>query len=170
VTFGGSGNAIRSIPELVPTLKNTIAYADQGDILQIIGGPSCYYGWLLWEVLTIHGDIGWTPETEDGKDFWLEPLYSYKPCSDAPASRLQIGDTAMVVYFPDDPNRVRSKSSKSGEHLGWLYPGDFVEILDGPECGNNMVWWKVRVDTNGLTGWTAEGDNSNYWIVLVPKQ
>ena len=42
-----------------------------------------------------------------------------------------------------------------------------MEILDGPQCVDNWTWWKVREPSTGLTGWTVEGDGSQYW--LVPK-
>jgi hypothetical protein len=43
-----------------------------------------------------------------------------------------------------------------------------MEILDGPACKNQWVWWYVRAEKNGLVGWTAEGDAENYWLVPAP--
>ena len=72
VSFGGRWNAIRSSPDTHPS-DNIIYRAQEGEAMQIIGGPLCNYGFLLWEVYTDTGYLGWTPET-DGNEFWLVPL------------------------------------------------------------------------------------------------
>jgi Tol biopolymer transport system component len=42
-----------------------------------------------------------------------------------------------------------------------------MDILAGPTCQNGWVWWEIRSLTTGLTGWTAEGDGQNYWLLPV---
>ncbi len=82
VSFSGGANAIRSDPDTNPS-DNIIGKAYGGDILQIIGGPECNYGWILWEVEAYTDSgilIGWTPETPDGEDFWLLPCASRSQC------------------------------------------------------------------------------------------
>jgi hypothetical protein len=69
-TIGGS-NAIRPSPDL--TGATITGYALPGEVLLIIGGPVCNYGWLVWQVETQYGLQGWTPET-NGKDYWLIPV------------------------------------------------------------------------------------------------
>jgi hypothetical protein len=89
-------------------------------------------------------------------------------CYGAPETRLKVGDIASVSLVPPDPNTVRKEPNKKAQKLGSIQPGEKVEILDGPICANNWVWWKVKSLESGLTGWTPEGDPKNYW--LVPEE
>ncbi len=41
--------------------------------MELLSGPRCSWGWLIWEVMTETGHRGWTPES-NGKEFWLIPL------------------------------------------------------------------------------------------------
>jgi hypothetical protein len=99
--------------------------------------------------------------TPGAKPTWL-------PCPGIYHSRLYVGDKVTVSYDPPLPNRVRSQPSTAGTYLGMLQPGEKVEIIGGPVCSNQWIWWQVRSLSSGLTGWTAEGDNKGYW--LVPAQ
>ena len=67
----GGSNAIRPYPDL--TGATVAGYALPGEVLLVIGGPVCNYGWLVWQVETQYGLQGWTPET-NGKDYWLIPV------------------------------------------------------------------------------------------------
>lgn len=87
-------------------------------------------------------------------------------CPGAPPTRLSIGMRAYVSFDPPDPNRVRTQPSRSADIVGDMMPGTKMTILDGPGCASNWVWWKVRSD-DGLVGWTAEGDQSAYWLVPI---
>jgi hypothetical protein len=71
VSYDGGSNAIRPSPDL--TSAAIIGYALPGEVLKIIGGPICNYGWLVWQVETQYGLQGWTPET-NGTDYWLIPV------------------------------------------------------------------------------------------------
>ncbi len=93
---------------------------------------------------------------------------SRSACPGARPSRLHIGDRAYVSYDPPDPNRVRAQPGTDASVLGRIYPGEEVLILDGPECANGWVWWKVQSLETGLTGWTSEGDLQAYWLVPFP--
>lgn len=95
-----------------------------------------------------------------------EPGATWQPCEGAPSSQLHVGDRAMVGLEPPIPNRVRDKPSMdTGKVLGQIQPGEEIEILEGAECSNQMVWWKVKSLEKDLTGWTAEGDKEGYWLV-----
>jgi hypothetical protein len=73
VSYGGGPNGIRSAPDVHP---NNIFYrAPEGEWMQILEGPKCSWGWLIWKVKTETGYTGWTPES-DGKEFWLIPIDS----------------------------------------------------------------------------------------------
>ena len=76
VSMGGGRNAIRWTAD-VTTGENIIGYAAPGEYLEIIGGPECSFGWLLWEVRAPDGQIGWTPET-DGKRYFLDMALPFR--------------------------------------------------------------------------------------------
>ena len=69
-------NAIRSDPDLHPA-DNIIYRAPSGSGMQIIEGPFCSWGWLVWKVRTDNGVEGYTPES-NGKQRWLIPDESRK--------------------------------------------------------------------------------------------
>ena len=93
---------------------------------------------------------------------------TWMPCPGIYFSRLYVGDIASVSFDPPLPNRVRSQPSMTGVNLGMLQPGERVEIIGGPVCSNQWIWWEVRSKASGLTGWTAEGDSKAYWLVPAP--
>ena len=98
----------------------------------------------------------------------IVPLYGpWEACPGTYWSNLRVGDTAMVSQDPPLPNRVRQTPNKQGEVLGQIPPGENLLILDGPECANGWVWWYISAENQNLSGWTAEGDETSYWLILV---
>lgn len=94
---------------------------------------------------------------------------TWSPCAGTYPSRLHVGMTAMVSYNPPLANRVRSEPNTTTDNIvGLLQPGEKMEILEGPVCSQGWIWWRVRSLSTGLTGWTAEGDASSYWLEPVP--
>ncbi|MGC1379307.1 MAG: G5 domain-containing protein, partial [Anaerolineales bacterium] len=89
----------------------------------------------------------------------------WSPCSGSYPTRLWKGGYAYVNPNPPLANRMHSGLGKSYEVTGQLAPGDAVEILDGPQCADNWVWWKARALKTNLVGWTSEGDVSGYWLI-----
>jgi hypothetical protein len=88
-------------------------------------------------------------------------------CNGFMLSRLVIGQRGRVT--PGDPNRMRSNPSTGGQIVGQI-PGEGVfNVLEGPICdtANGIAWWRVEYD--GLTGWTAEGQGNNYWTEPVNR-
>ena len=167
IDFNEGRNAIRSSPDTHPS-DNKIGFAEVGEVLWLVGGPECNYGWLLWEVRMINGVQGWTPET-DGSKFFLMPIATWQACPDAPKSRLHVGDEALVGSDPPTANRVRQQASSDSTKVGTINPDEHVEIIGGPQCNQGLVWWEIRSLSGSLSGWTAEGDASSYWLVpLIP--
>jgi hypothetical protein len=116
-----------------------------------------------------------TMSTSELSTMWaLTPTYAlpstptlrpYIACMGARVSRLEVGDTAYVSLSPI-PNQIRSEPSlETGEIIGQAAPGEMLEILDGPSCADDLVWWRVRVESTGLVGWTGEGDFDGWWLV-----
>jgi hypothetical protein len=95
------------------------------------------------------------------------PLVPWTACPNTLLSRLRVGYHAFVSLDPPDPNRIREQPGTQARVLGQIQPGEEIEILEGPACVNGWVWWKVRSQKTGLTGWTAEGKTNIYWLVPI---
>jgi hypothetical protein len=87
------------------------------------------------------------------------------PCQGSYPSRLHVGDQAYVAYDPPFNNNVRAKPDLDGKLVGQIEPGEEFIVLDGPECSNDWVWWQISSLGQDLEGWTAEGDEEDYWLV-----
>lgn len=86
-------------------------------------------------------------------------------CSGLP-TRLVDQSRAQVVPGTG-PGHIRAGIESS---IDWLeiVEGDFVTILQGPECGPsqlNQTWY--RVSYANVTGWMSEGNQSTYWLEPV---
>lgn len=92
---------------------------------------------------------------------------AYSACPNAYPSVLHMGDVAMVSIDPPKENNLRDKPSTEAPITGTIEPGEKVNIIGGPECMNVYVWWKVTSQSSTRTGWTAEGDWNDYWLVKV---
>jgi WD40 repeat protein len=77
--------------------------------------------------------------------------------------RLTIGTQARVEAG-GFPNLIRSLPGTSGDLLGQIEAGATFDVVAGPRCSllDKIVWWQVNY--NGITGWTAEGDDGDYWL------
>ena len=85
-------------------------------------------------------------------------------CPGAPDTRLKSGERAYASALSSTPNRLRSAPTTSAEIVGLIQPRQVLELLDGPQCAGGYVWWKVRLLGLDLSGWTAEGSPSSYWL------
>ena len=97
----------------------------------------------------------------------LQPIPA--PNCAADWTKLYPGATAAVTgEDTDPPNVVRAGPGKSNEVIFNLYPKSIVKILEGPVCADGLVYWKVENSLiPGGVGWTAEGNNAEYWLVMV---
>jgi serine/threonine protein kinase len=102
----------------------------------------------------------------------LTPTVTPKPteapmvvCVDTYPSYLKIGIIAIISPSPQ-ANRLRDAPGLDAPILGRLLPGEKISIFEGPECKDQMVWWKVRgVDDPNKVGWTSEGLAGAYWVI-----
>jgi dipeptidyl aminopeptidase/acylaminoacyl peptidase len=104
------------------------------------------------------------PADDNFPDWSVVSIEEPKDCQGSLSTRLHIGDTVYVSYRPPLSNRLREQPNLSAKILDLLKPGTTLQVLDGYVCGGGYRFWKVR-EANGLTGWTAEGDLMNYWLV-----
>lgn len=93
------------------------------------------------------------------------PVPTWQPCPATYPSRLYVGDTVMVSTNPPLANRVRQAPNTGSVILGMIQPGEQAKVIGGPVCSNQWIWWQVTSLSTGLTGWTAEGDISSYWLI-----
>lgn len=85
-------------------------------------------------------------------------------CPGAPATRLQKNDFAYASTTTTTSSNIRSSAGTSATIVGLLQAGKAVQLIDGPQCADGYVWWKVRLLSGSLTGWTAEGKGADYWL------
>ena len=135
-------------------------------------------------ILTDKGDVYRSPLSDWGPPqlqargadpswplFIMQPatrLY-WQACEGAAFSRLAVGDRAEVSEATPTANRLRDAPGlQAGRSLGLIAPGEGLVVLEGPACSDGLVWWRVRVATSGLEGWTAEGDMAGAWLLPSP--
>jgi hypothetical protein len=146
---------------------------------EVIEGPICINGVAWWgihlQTLAIQGEM----QLDESVMYWIEEaqsestnngfLYNVFPvsrtntdCSDTLRSYfLPIGQPAYVLAGRG-ANNVRSQPSLSGELMGSIPEGAVFDILDGPVCADNIIWW--RVNYKRLLGWTAGGDSEARFV------
>ena len=87
----------------------------------------------------------------------LKPIAS--GCELAPL--LSPGQQATIS--PGLANRVRESASLAADVIGTIEASDVVRIDKGPVCVDGYHWYYVRNER--VTGWTAEGSGSEYWLL-----
>ncbi len=96
------------------------------------------------------------------------PSLLWMLCNEAFPTNLRVGINAIVNQNPSIPNRVRIEPNNESVIIGYIQPGETVEILAGPVCNNGWVWWNIISLQSGLTGWTSEGNGVDYWLIPAP--
>jgi hypothetical protein len=90
----------------------------------------------------------------------------YYPLPDCVASRLHVGDTAMVS-FVGGANGIRTSADVSIDNIeAYAQPGDQLIIMDGPWCSYGTIVWLVKTGA-GYIGFTPEGNGEVYWLLPV---
>lgn len=85
-------------------------------------------------------------------------------CEGTLPSILSIGTAAQVANTDGIPLRVRE--TPGGAVVTEIVEGTAFTVVDGPECFNGYTWWQLELDS-GATGWSAEGDNEDYWVEVL---
>ncbi len=86
-------------------------------------------------------------------------------CGNALVTRLRVNGYAYVNPEPPLPNNLRENAGEDSPLIGDIQPGQAMKLLAGPKCVSGSFWWQVQTFETDLTGWTAEGDGQNYWLV-----
>ncbi len=154
-------NRIRTEASFYSTV---VGYIPAGATFKVLSGPLCNV-YTNWYQVSYNGVTGWTAEGDGSSVYWLEPLiYTPPPVPACPLqTRLSIGGYGRVT--PGLPNSLRSGAGQYGGtvRIGQIPAGGLFSVLSGPACASDGRWW-WQVNYNGVTGWTAEGQNSTYWV------
>jgi hypothetical protein len=98
--------------------------------------------------------------TDSGTDVETNP----GDCAGTLAPRLTVGNQARIT--PGAPNKIRSAPTLAGTQIGSI-PGESIfSVVGGPQCADGFLWWQVIYQ--GVTGWTANGDGTEYWVEPYP--
>lgn len=81
-------------------------------------------------------------------------------------SRLTIsmGISSRVAYTDGNDMRIRSAPGLSSSVVTKVPEGTDFTILDGPKCADGITWWKIRTQSNNISGWVAESDGKIYLL------
>jgi hypothetical protein len=92
-----------------------------------------------------------------------------KSCPGAPPIRVEIGDRVRVMENNGKPLYMRS-NPVVGKNIQWyLYGGAELKILLGPECSDDVSFFKVEDLSNGHVGWVPEAvADSNSYLISKP--
>jgi hypothetical protein len=110
------------------------------------------WGWGQWR-LAAAGNVS-APPASDAYAFAIT-------CPGFMPSRMVLGATGYVT-IGGGANNLRAQPTRSGDLLAQIPEGGAFTVVEGPTCAEDMAWW--RVTYNGVTGWTAEGQGSVYWL------
>jgi hypothetical protein len=73
------------------------------------------------------------------------------------ALAFRAGDVYIVTEKGGTPPlNMRGKPSKFAPVVASLKKDTYIEIMEGPEKADGLVWWKVKVFGSEATGWVAE--------------
>lgn len=85
-------------------------------------------------------------------------------------SRLFVHSSASVAFTDGSNMRLRAAPGFSQEVLAKISEGTRLVIMDGPQCVDNSIWWKVLVlfGDGPSSGWMTEEQNGAY--LLQPEK
>jgi SH3-like domain-containing protein len=93
--------------------------------------------------------------------------YEYRPCFQGASAgyvrpRLTIGVKGYSLIKKNI--NIRYEPGIDSKIIGQLSPRKIFKVLDGPQCRDGFVWWKI--DHGKIKGWVAEADPSTfvYWL------
>lgn len=84
-------------------------------------------------------------------------------CRSVLPSRLWTGALARVTITNGLPLRVRNEPGVDGRWIESMDEGTRMTVHDGSVCLDGMYWWQIE-STDGLRGWAAEADDTDYFI------
>ncbi len=91
-------------------------------------------------------------------------------CSSIKPSRLVIGDVARIPPELGSVFRlnIRAAAGRESPVVARLYAGEWITIVGGPDCADNLTWWRIQTD-DGRSGWAAESDKGGYYMTPIQR-
>ena len=94
------------------------------------------------------------------------PIYQYyEACPGAPRSQVRPGGKVMVTYRLS-PLPVRAEPGVSAEAVDQIPAGETADVVEGPMCVDNFVWWKLHSESLYVTGWAPEREDESSAYLL----
>ena len=120
--------------------------------------------YTLWQQVLYDGDQAPAATAPPAVIQPTQPGSGGAECLGVPPARLTVGGQGRVT--PGLPNKLRSAPSTSAAQVGNI-PGEGVfSVIGGPECADGFLWWQINYE--GAIGWTASGNNEEYWVEPYP--
>jgi hypothetical protein len=69
-------------------------------------------------------------------------------------------DVGILVRVEQGSLLVIRSEPIIGDLVGRVGPLSVVNIVDGPSCAGDTVWWRVSIDALNLSGWATENNLS----------
>lgn len=124
----------------------------------VLEGPVDTDGYRWWRVGT-NQLAGWVAEG-DGAEAWLSAQIGER----RPVSRaVRLGDDVVVTTGEGGFLKVRIEPGLGAPVEHELDSESQLNVTEGPVEADGYRWWKVT-DGQDVTGWAAEGDNTDRWL------
>ena len=93
----------------------------------------------------------------------VEAVPTSEPNPSICALEPQLSPGQQAAVSPGLANRVRSAASLNAEVVGSIQAGEVVTVVQGPLCAGGYYWYSVQ--GAGISGWTVEGIDGDYWLL-----
>jgi hypothetical protein len=124
----------------------------------VLEGPVDTDGYRWWRVGT-NQLAGWVAEG-DGAEAWLSAQVGER----RPVSRaVRLGDDVVVTTGAGGFLKVRTEPGLDAPVEHEVDSESELNVTEGPVEADGYRWWKVT-DGQDVTGWAAEGDNTDRWL------
>lgn len=135
----------------------------QGEIVYVERGPVCADGYN-WFFVRNGRIAGWTAEGGDGQ-YWLTVDTGSSYCYNSPPARLIPNFQGIVL--PGEPNNLRDNIGTNGTRVVTVMPAGETFVVKGTsQCdAEGRRWFPIQYKQ--FTGWTAEGEGTEYWVAPV---
>lgn len=159
IRVGTINSKLRNLPGLS---AKELGRIEVGEKVSVLGGRRCVDEFYWYNIKTRDERVGWVAEGHyRSKRYWYVTLLDDTTCDLPP--RFIPGDFA--THNSELNNIVRKYPDRTSAKIGSeIHSGESVEVLVGPFCNDFHIWYRVRNESQGIEGWTAEGFDGVYWF------